>query len=604
MHRRGRKSPPKRKKLSPPGRPLRHPALVIGDVAEEIMVQLPLSDLLKMAASDEPQDDRTAELLESGGLWTKWVERNIFPRHDTDIILKIPFAKRWRYYARLHGKPEATEVYVSTCCGGQPLYSRFYAVFNSSRPITELRMLSGWPGVAAVVVDGELGWLCSMFGGVFSAHLVVRPEHQIKRRYVSVAEKAKRAQKGFEITLFLLDTAGQVSYLNFFVSDGPSPTSNELEEFWDAKFVEPRHAEQFGDYKVVQLTADYFINNRGFLFKHHKGIEPTRVDNAIYLSLFRTEAESPVSEALLGVRLEDITPRPPGGPRQPDRPRLLSKTQQSNALERPEVPRLLDAARMIPSVLQTQGLPTLMIFEAETSNLRVGNTNPSEAWKRGQRFSTQTAAGLATLHDRGGAFWDTRGRLYTWAAFGEWAGNGSHTRRTILPDLSLTPLLAKGIPDFVVGCENALVISQCFVALAVAQPRSRTIISLLSKMSESDLELLVAAFLLPLPREMYPNLLREALLRESPPIVLQLAKQRVVLRKHVEELQSRTLLELIRDAGGMLGQLRKTRPTEEQAALWEYVETSGLSELYETRFDVVDIRYALAALATLGEPWL
>ncbi len=54
-----------------------------------------------------------AALRSNDLFWKLWVRESIQPRHDDELIERIPGSMKWRYYARMHAPVRATELYVS-----------------------------------------------------------------------------------------------------------------------------------------------------------------------------------------------------------------------------------------------------------------------------------------------------------------------------------------------------------------------------------------------------------------------------------------------------------------------------------------------------------
>lgn len=78
----------------------------------EVLSYLGLQELLILGGDERVQNIAKNELF-----WKKWVQRNVSPRHTDAFIESIPGKMRWRYYARLHGRIEGSELYKEIISG-------------------------------------------------------------------------------------------------------------------------------------------------------------------------------------------------------------------------------------------------------------------------------------------------------------------------------------------------------------------------------------------------------------------------------------------------------------------------------------------------------
>ncbi len=70
-----------------------------------------------MIAGRENEDVR--RVVKNDHFWELWVKKNVFPRHTDELISSVPGGMKWRHYARMHGRWEASELYMAHKEGDQ-----------------------------------------------------------------------------------------------------------------------------------------------------------------------------------------------------------------------------------------------------------------------------------------------------------------------------------------------------------------------------------------------------------------------------------------------------------------------------------------------------
>ena len=139
--------------------------LEVSGVDIELISHMPLHYLLYI----EEVNPQVKRMLDNGMFWKLWVEKNIFPRHTDAFIESIPGKMKWRYYARLYGRWETSELYIALKEGD---VARFFPYMT----IEGVTVVKSHDNTLYFIVDGQLAMDLKSTGSSESNPLLYAPD--------------------------------------------------------------------------------------------------------------------------------------------------------------------------------------------------------------------------------------------------------------------------------------------------------------------------------------------------------------------------------------------------------------------------------------------
>ncbi len=222
--------------------PILQKLLEIGGLNQEFLSNLPLHTILTYG--QENADVR--RLVGLGHFWRLWVKKNVFPRHTDEFIERIPGNMRWRYYARIYGRFQGSELYMAQTWGGT---SRFFP-YRTLKGVTKIEKAFG---LLLLLVDGKLA--VDLRPGVIEEPVFYPPCPE-EERYVDF--RAMRA--GAVNCVYLLTESGKVH-----VQSVLKVTSGDVgHDCYDFGQSEPTTL--VNSVYVVKMTDRYLMDEKGDIY--------------------------------------------------------------------------------------------------------------------------------------------------------------------------------------------------------------------------------------------------------------------------------------------------------------------------------------------------
>lgn len=468
--------------------------IVSQDVFIGTVSNLSLTDILYLSKVSRSLYNRLKEIAKRDDFWKRWVTQSLFPRHDTDIIEKIPGTNKWHYYARLHGVFAGTEIYSSNMKSANKsdagILSRFYPLFSeegSNLPKRYFSVVRKHSYVKKIVAisEGQLGFISHR--GLFEGEWVSYEHHQVPgESYVDCF-----LLREDEMQMCLLTDRGRVYRMKApdFGDWKDSVPTADIEGLLDNDII-------------VQISPLYFLTRRGEVYFY----------NSIKVKL-ETRFKSPV------IRLA-LMP----------------------------VPTTMSIRTATDSSKIHSKLPPHIYFSDERQHLRVGPNEFVWNWDTGKTANISVSKNVPSLPApvRGlvatklaRAAWTTNGDLFTsvWQS----PQNGGNNRSTAALGAAV------GIPDFTVSAE--VEDHRSVVAIALPRIRNSALRDLLSSLSFSELITLMKCRMF--TTEKYDEeTMREFLLREPLEEIQPLLQHLSTIEMTIKSLLSKSakdLKELLED---------------------------------------------------------